>query len=340
MSSSVLPTCANCNAALQGPYCSNCGQKASDYHRPIWWILGEFMDAVFSYDSRTFRTLWLLFGEPGEFTRRYNTGQRASLLPPFRLFLIATFLFFLTLQITGLALIAFETKVVPRDSLPPEAMKELQRESAGTLTTSDEKTFTTVSLQFFVPIVPGAVRPGLTAEQKESLAKNEAEIDKEVTTTDPDEMGFYKTLKGYGHRIIQGFQVAMADPLKLNTPLNVWLPRVMLLLVPVFALLLALMHWWPRVYYIEHLIFALHIHTVMFVGLTIVALAVAFFGTVGFLEIALGPILFVYFLMAMKRVYNRGWFLTSVKTIGLVFVYSLILTATLSLVLMQALSEL
>src|SRR5689334_24122640 len=88
---SVLPACANCNTTLQGPYCSNCGQKASDYHRPIWWILGEFMDAVFSFDSRTFRTLWLLFGEPGEFTRRYNSGQRASLLPPFRLFVIATF---------------------------------------------------------------------------------------------------------------------------------------------------------------------------------------------------------------------------------------------------------
>jgi len=49
------------------------------------------MDAVFSFDSRTFRTLWLLFGEPGEFTRRYNSGHRASLLPPFRLFVIATF---------------------------------------------------------------------------------------------------------------------------------------------------------------------------------------------------------------------------------------------------------
>jgi hypothetical protein len=103
---------------------------------------------------------------------------------------------------------------------------------------------------------------------------------------------------------------------------------------------LALIHWWPRVYYIEHLIFALHIHTVMFVGLTIVALAVAIFGTAGFLEIALAPILFVYFLMAMKRVYNRGWFLTSVKTVSLVFIYSLILTTTLSLALLQALSEL
>jgi hypothetical protein len=37
----VLPACANCGTALNGPYCSNCGQKASDYHKPIWWIVGE-----------------------------------------------------------------------------------------------------------------------------------------------------------------------------------------------------------------------------------------------------------------------------------------------------------
>ena len=50
--------------------------------------------------------------------------------------------------------------------------------------------------------------------------------------------------------------------------------------------------------------------------------------------------LLVYFWMAMKRVYNRGWILTTVKAIGIVFVYSLILTASLSLALLQALSEL
>jgi len=42
----------------------------------------------------------------------------------------------------------------------------------------------------------------------------------------------------------------------------------------------------------------------------------------------------------MKRVYGRGWLLTSVKLLAIVLVYSLILTASLSLALLQALSEL
>src|ERR1700687_5204438 len=176
---SVLPACANCNTALQGPYCSNCGQKAADLHRPIWWILGEFMDAVFSFDSRTFRTLWLLFGEAGEFTRRYNSGHRASLLPPFRLFVIATFLFFLTLQAAGLALVAFNTKIISTKGLPPEAVKALQHEASTTVSSDDDKTLTSVQLEFFVPMVAGSARRGLTAEQKARLEKNEADMDKE-----------------------------------------------------------------------------------------------------------------------------------------------------------------
>ncbi len=338
---SVMPACANCNTALQGPYCSNCGQKASDYHRPIWWILGEFMDAVLSFDSRTFRTLWLLFGEPGEFTRRYNSGHRASLLPPFRLFVIATFLFFLTLQSTGLALVAFETKSTPLKDLPPEAVKALQHHhSPGAVVANDSNTVNSVQLEFFVPIVAGSPRAGLTAEQKAEFEKDAADMDaKAAEEKDEDSRGWYKTLRSYGRRVLQGYERATEDPLKLNTPLNVWLPRIMLLLVPIFALLLALMHWWPRVYYIEHLIFALHIHTVLFFGLTIVALAVAAFGTAGFLELALGPILLVYFWMAMQRVYRRGWILTTAKTAVILLVYSVILIASLSLALMQALTE-
>jgi hypothetical protein len=339
---SVLPACANCNTALQGPYCSNCGQKASDYHRPFWWILGEFMDAVFSFDSRTFRTLWLLFGEPGEFTRLYNSGHRASLLPPFRLFVIASFLFFLTLQMTGLALVAFRTNVVQMDSLPAAAQKQIRdHKGEGTFITSDDgKTVAAVQIDFFVPIKPGEAH-GLTAEEKARFEKGKEELDREQPKDESaDDAGMMKTIRAYGKKAMEGFEKALEDPLKLNGPLNVWLPRVMLILVPVFAFLLAMIHWRPRVYYVEHLIFALHLHTVMFFALTIVALVVAYFGTAGFLDLAVWPILFVYFLMAMKRVYNRGWFLTVVKSAGVLMIYSVILTATLGLALVQALSEL
>src|SRR5262249_21117073 len=155
----------------------------------------------------TFRTLWLLFGEPGEFTRRYNAGQRASMLPPFRLFVIATFVFFLTLQFTGLALVAFQTKVINIDTLPPVAQEQIKKHKGegAFITSSDGKTVTAVQMEFFVPIKPGGSR-GLTAEQKAQIEKNSAELDKEDAKPDPDEEGILKTLRGYGRRALAGFE--------------------------------------------------------------------------------------------------------------------------------------
>ncbi len=334
----VLPACANCGTALNGPYCSNCGQKASDTHRPFWWIFGEFLDSVFGYDSRTFRTLWLLFAEPGEFTRRYNAGQRASLLPPFRLFVIATLVFFLTLQVTGLAIVAFKTSTVSIESLPPEAVEAIKKKKSNAqVTFQDDKKISTVSMELFVP-AEAVERVTLTQDQKRRIAEAGDGIKIDAKGADQNEKDWLRWIETKGKRIGEGYEHALADPIKLNGPLNVWLPRLMLVLVPIFALLLAVMHWRPRVYLFEHLVFSIHIHTVVFVVLSLVAAAAAFLGHSEFLW-AVWMILALYLWMAMYRVYARSWWLTSMKFIALLLVYSVVLMAGLGTIFLIALSE-
>jgi len=336
--SSILPACANCGTALNGPYCSNCGQKASDLHRPFWWILGEFLDSVFGYDSRTFRTLWLLFAEPGEFTRRYNAGQRASMLPPFRLFLIATVVFFITLQATGLAMVAFKTQTVSLDSLPPETVEQLKKETNAELTIQSGNKVSVVTMELFVP-ADAVEHVELTEEQKRGVAEMRSALEVESKQADDENAsGWLKWIESKGSRVADGYERALADPIKLNGPLNTWLPRLMLVLVPIFALLLAVMHWWPRVFLFEHLIFSIHIHTVLFVALSLAALGAAILGNAGFLW-AIWLILSVYLWMAMYRVYGRSWWLTTLKFLALLLVYSVVLTAGLGLVFVIALAE-
>lgn len=118
-----------------------------------------------------------------------------------------------------------------------------------------------------------------------------------------------------------------------------WLPRLMLVLVPVFALLLAVMHWVPRVYLAEHLVFSVHVHTVVFVALSLTAIAVAMVGASDFLW-GVWLILLVYLWMAMYRVYGRSWWLTTLKFGVLLFVYSIVLSAGLGGLFVLALSEL
>ena len=333
---SVLPACANCSTALNGPYCSNCGQKASDTHRPFWWMFGEFLDSVFGYDSRTFRTLWLLFAQPGEFTRRYNAGQRASLLPPFRLFVIATLVFFVTLQVTDIALVAFKPEKIPLASLPPAAIEAIKKKTNG-VTIVDDKYVTQVGVEFFVP-AKALRQEKLSEEEQRGITEANKAFKVDIDKANPDDAGMARWAEQVGRRAMEGYAHARSDPTKLNGPLNVWLPRLMLVLVPIFALLLAVMHWRPKVYLFEHLVFSIHIHTVVFVAMSLVAVITAILGSSDYLGFV-WLVLVVYLWLAMMRVYSRSWWLTTLKFGALVLVYSIVLSIGLALIFVVALTE-
>jgi hypothetical protein len=108
------------------------------------------------------------------------------------------------------------------------------------------------------------------------------------------------------------------------------IPTMMLCCVPLFALVLKVLYFRKRRYYVEHLVYALHIHTFAYVGVTLITLAgmgIARFSetarvlTVVFLSVAL----FVQVFLSIRRVYGQGWFFTTFKFLVGGFVYFLIL---------------
>lgn len=86
--------CANCGAALQGPFCHACGQSAEDFERSIGSLIAETIEHLFHTDGRLARTLPRLIFKPALLTRDYLTGHRAEQTPPLRLFLVVVLLFF------------------------------------------------------------------------------------------------------------------------------------------------------------------------------------------------------------------------------------------------------
>jgi hypothetical protein len=87
--------CLNCGAALTGRYCANCSQ-AADVHVPSTReLVHEALEGVTHSDSRLWRTLYLLWFKPGRLTQEFVAGRRAAYLPPFRLYLVLSIIFFL-----------------------------------------------------------------------------------------------------------------------------------------------------------------------------------------------------------------------------------------------------
>jgi len=91
-------TCDNCKTPVAGMYCSHCGQSVESTLKYFWTVILHILDDVFSFDSRASRTLTPLMLKPGFLTNEYIIGRRVHYVPPLRLYLFVSILFFLSLN--------------------------------------------------------------------------------------------------------------------------------------------------------------------------------------------------------------------------------------------------
>ena len=89
--------CGNCGARLEGPFCHRCGQDDLDLDRSLVHFFTEFMGGILNFDSRVWRTVIPLLFRPGEVTAHYLAGRRARFVPPVRLYLFVSLVYFLML---------------------------------------------------------------------------------------------------------------------------------------------------------------------------------------------------------------------------------------------------
>lgn len=94
----ALPYCRNCHFALATPrptYCGHCGQE-TDLHPPsVREMFSEYLGHYVAFDGPLWRTLWALVCLPGHLTNAYFHGRRRRYVLPLRVYLSASFLFFI-----------------------------------------------------------------------------------------------------------------------------------------------------------------------------------------------------------------------------------------------------
>lgn len=92
--------CLNCGTPLLGTHCHQCGQ-AAHVHRTLLGFLHDLLHGVFHFEGKIWRTLPMLAWKPGQLTREYIDGRRASYVSPIALFLFVVFLTFAVFNATG-----------------------------------------------------------------------------------------------------------------------------------------------------------------------------------------------------------------------------------------------
>lgn len=86
--------CRNCESPLSGPYCAHCGQYDAPPDPTLHELLADAWESLTNVDGKVLKTLRVLLTHPGELTREYLAGRRASYLPPFRIYLLCSVAYF------------------------------------------------------------------------------------------------------------------------------------------------------------------------------------------------------------------------------------------------------
>ena len=313
------PRCLNCGSVVSGRHCAQCGQSADVHVLSMKEVAGDVTHSLLHLDSRIWQTLRLLVLRPGELTREFIAGRHQLYLPPFRLYLAVSILYF------ALSALLPDSDIVNLD------------DNEGNIVTP-----------------AGVVVPD-GAKQAASVKGLSEELRKDLEAEGIDPAKIDKSLKTGGGCEVQildsasfdAFERALSRACKkmrldggrqFAERFAATAPKLMFLFLPLLAGVALLFYWRPRRLYAEHLVLFLHNHAFTFLLLAVTSVLTA----IADLKIPLAGLLqFTAFLLycyvpyyvfrSMRVVYGEGRFKTTLKFFALATIYFLLLGITMFL---------
>lgn len=127
--SAQAPRCLNCEAVLTGQYCWRCGQRAQARMITVGELVSNLTTDLVQLESRLWRSLIPLITRPGQLTADYLAGRRVRYMPPFRMYLVFSLIFFLlvTLGTRGQDITAFNMGQADSQTTASERAQDLCR---------------------------------------------------------------------------------------------------------------------------------------------------------------------------------------------------------------------
>jgi hypothetical protein len=325
------PDCLNCGSQLRGQYCAACGQRSRSRLISLWELISDAFGDLFEIDSRLWQTLIPLLTRPGSLTHDYLQGRRARYMPPFRMYLVLSLLFFV---------VAFFD---PREDLgllfesEPQAASDEAKSPAEETAQEILDELAEEGLINRVEVPEGAedAEEGLRIVFDDDEVGSADECD--VDASDIEDMPAWlarrlspERLNHICERIFDDDGRALADNLLDNVP------AALIILLPLMAFVLKALYPLSKRYYVEHLLFFVHFHAFFFLILTlqILFLRLATLLRVPEAVAALTVVIAAFYVpaylfVAMRRVYGQGRFITFLKYVILVVAYGAGFTATM-----------
>jgi hypothetical protein len=345
--------CLNCGTILQGKFCHNCGQENLEMKESFGHMLNHAISDYFHFDYQFLHTLKPLFFKPGKLTTEYNLGHRAQYLHPVKMYIFISLVFFV---------LFFKQSKHDKNEHGNEPNTEIKTTPAGTKSALDKALSENKSLtpsqkkaleDNIKTYLPDTVSKEISADlQKDSI---KGKLHKTYNYNDGlaiydddniNKFGNYEAYLAYQGKLpenkrdnyLQRYivkktfdwkeqgkngQEILFEGLKHNAP------KIMFLLLPLFALILKLAFWENHKLYVEHIIYAIHLHCFLFLFLIVVMLLKMVLPDsweviISLIETAATFTIIWYIYRSLRVVYNRSRWRTISKMVGVSFMYSLV----------------
>ena len=278
---------------MAGPFCAQCGQHAVDYRRSFGRVFLDALDSFLNWDSKFFTTIGLLLIRPWRLTIDFLAGKRVRYVNPLRLYLLVSIIFFFAIHLLAQrANVDGQTKW-GQQPMTPEAKAKLEQKLAK---------------------LPSETQ----AEVRAAIAephKDRPFFEAGTNANDPNASGFEKWIN---ERVKERIGENGVNLKVFFVTLVSNLPAMMLCCIPLFAFVLKVLYIRKRFLYIDHLIYALHIHAfaylaIMIVGFSSWELAQRAPTIQPFATAILVIAAILLLLFSIRRVYRQGWFISLFK---------------------------
>ncbi len=224
-----IHTCPNCDKEFDKDfdYCPYCGQKKSKQRIGLKNFISDYLSANFNFDSKIFLTLKLLLLKPAFLTKEFFRGRQSKYIPPIRLYLFISLAYFFIFSI-GLP---SSSEIVDNQNENDSIENSINNKENGLLIDSSG-----ISLNFGSP--SNEIADTTEADTSYNIVQQYFKDKSELLNSKIAAAQLYENLKKY-------------------------LSSGMFFLLPFVALILSLM-FFRKKYYIENLLFVVHLQSLIF----------------------------------------------------------------------------
>jgi len=281
--------CLNCDAPISGVFCSACGQRDLPPYPSVRELAADAVAEFSGWDGRLASTLRTLIQRPGLLTHDFLEGRRVRYISPLRLYLMTSVVYFLIASVV------------------PTARSRVGDVSFGGMSVG-VSTNSTANPPRAPQRAANAVKESL---QDGHLAPAEREAALKDISRAP---GLLQPL----------LRRAVEDPIGLKRGLRETMPRMLFVLLPLFAGIVALFYRGRK--YPEHLYFAIHLHAFVFLALAMTELLkLSRIPALILLASAASVVAIpIYATLAFRRVYGGSVVGTITKEVGIGLLYALV----------------